>query len=212
MRKPAEGAMAGEFIRYAVAAGMKIQLATFGLTNCDPRLCEFCNESGQSPAFLKFWDDTPLREALDRLGFNAVDLVEDARCFPDPEGAYELNRHTGRNPEIMIRLCKHRNFERWLRDVKRHLKDAIQRESSQGAPPTIKIAVYCRAGKHRSVAAALVLEFVLKQEGFECLETRHLSSRAWKSPNCRGLCDECKSTPKPLQDVLYETLDMWRGW
>lgn len=41
----------------------------------------------------------------------------------------------------------------------------------------LSLAVFCRRGKHRSVAAAVVLEHVLRHAGFQTTGPFHLSSR-----------------------------------
>ena len=111
-----------------------------------------------------------LHEAMARMKFARVDVIIDARKFPDPH-APTMRRHIGKNPAIMAKMSKHKNFRWFLRDVKYWLQSAVLARAAEvvpGSPIEVVLAVYCRAGKHRSVAVAEFLKHIfVKLEGFK---------------------------------------------
>lgn len=90
-----------------------LQILTFGLQNCDSELVDKCRDWDNGGAEAWF-DDNTLRGALRRLGYGSVDLIIDARCFPDPHS--HRTGHTGVHPEILSRISFHPQFQRFLRD------------------------------------------------------------------------------------------------
>ena len=71
------------------------------------------------------------------------------------------------------------------------------------------VALYCRSGKHRSVAIALILKHVLRAEGWDCIELAHLSSRSWGQWCCNGRCNTCLD-PARAQHAYAQALATWR--
>lgn len=180
----------------------RVRLLTFGLENCVAELIERCCAHPSGGASIQINEDE-LRTALRRGVGENVDVVVDARRFPDPD-AYSLTRHIGVHHEIIARLVRHRNFPRWFKGVKQQFLDLA------GATASMSMAIYCKAGKHRSVAGATILEHCLREEGWDC-SLRHLSQTQWnKKYCCQGLCEECRNPPKELEDTLGTALRMWR--
>jgi hypothetical protein len=194
--------------------GQETHIITFGVQNLDEQLLERCWKSPCSGAKLGFSNEE-LRAALTRSapGVGIVDILLDARCFPDPE-ALKYCKHSGHHHGIITRICQHRNFSRWLGDVRKRLGAAAAASAARGAAgpaaPLLTIAVYCRSGKHRSVAAALILQHVLRREGWVCRDPQHLSEPRWSSC-CKGQCVECKNPPQELQNTLDKALLAWRN-
>ena len=187
-----------------------VSLVTFGLERLDEELAKHVfQQGGGARASI---DDDDLRLALRRsVGFRA-DVVVDARHFPDPD-SHSLRRHTGHHPEIISRIVRHRNFREWLTAVKAEFVVAAEaREANARADGSIYadvgVAVYCRSGKHRSVAGALVLKCALEAEKWLCPEARHLSQKTWYRC-CRGLCPECTERPESLQETLLRAREVW---
>jgi len=150
----------------------------------------------------------------ERTNVPNYDVVVDARNFPDPHKAGW--GHTGHHPAIIARLCNHRNFNVWLQIVKRMINDAYN-PLAHNTP--LKVAMACNKGRHRSVAATLILQHILRHDGWIVVEVRHLSSNTWgRRGICnggRGECRECKDPEPELRrmktNALAVALDAWRN-
>jgi len=194
--------------------GQEAQIVTFGVEALDEQLLERCWKWPGGGASIRV-SNKELQAALDRSDHEVgnVDLFVDARDFPDPE-AMHLVRHTGQHHDIITRICRHRNFPKWLGSVRSRLGAAAAASAARGAAgpaaPLLTIAVYCRSGKHRSVAAALILQHVLRREGYECKDPTHLSETRW-SNCCDGQCQECQNPPGELQNTLDKAIKVWRS-
>ena len=70
-----------------------LRLLTFGLANAEEELIELCWNSKDGGACI-YVEDYILKDALHRLGEPHVDLVLDARNFPDPHGR-KITSHPG---------------------------------------------------------------------------------------------------------------------
>lgn len=189
-----------------------MSLLTFGVENCDSQLVDRCfrGAGGASETFA----DSELTEALARLGFPQVDVVCDARDFPDPD-ARGLTWHTGHNHVIIARIVRHRNFRRWLRGFSLKFFEACRDKAgsdtgSGDGPVALAIAVYCKSGKHRSVATALILKRILTTEGWHCDAIRHLSEKRWER-SCRGRCEECTQPPDDLDEIYEQAVRIWQA-
>eukprot|EP00930_Biecheleria_cincta_P030802 TRINITY_DN21348_c0_g1_i1.p1 TRINITY_DN21348_c0_g1~~TRINITY_DN21348_c0_g1_i1.p1 ORF type:complete len:589 (-),score=109.82 TRINITY_DN21348_c0_g1_i1:127-1893(-) len=189
-----------------------IELLTFGLENLDSVLYDRCREHPGGGAACQV-PDSELIEILRTGRHEDVDIVVDARMFPDPD-AFSLTRHSGRHYKIVQRLCQHRNFPSWLQSVAlkfRKVQEARRNSTCKDNwTKSITIAVYCRAGKHRSVAAAGILKHIFEATGYRCPEARHLSYDKWGRNCCKGQCKECLEPPPELQDTLREALQRWK--
>ena len=86
-----------------------LRLLTFGLANTEEELIELCDNSKDGGACI-YVEDYILKVALHRLGEPHVDLVLDARNFPDPHHR-KITRHPGFYPENMNRIVENRNFK-----------------------------------------------------------------------------------------------------
>ena len=86
-------------------------------------------------------------------------VVHDARCFSDPYCGSN-RRHTGHHPEIICGVCSSPNFRHWLI----RLKHKVAQEVAQlGTDKMLRIAFYCRSGKHRRVTATYILQHILEK-------------------------------------------------
>lgn len=188
-----------------------IELVTFGLENLDSSLYDRCREHPGGGASVQI-PDADLKDIL-RTGRNEdVDIFLDARMFPDPE-AFTLTRHSGRHYKIVQRLCQHRNFPTWLKNAWHKFRKVAEARgemwSRKQLMKPVTIGVYCRAGKHRSVAAAGILKHIFTATGYMCPEVRHLSYAMWGRNCCKGRCEECQQPPPELQDTFNDALQRW---
>lgn len=116
-------------------------------------------------------------------------LILDCRGFHDPGKGSRW--HLGLLPQNLQSVVDHRDFPRFLSDVRMNLGKLEMQE--QTAP--ISIVCYCRKGAHRSTAVACILHHILMQTctSATLLPIRHLSKDAgvWESDYC-GECRQCR--------------------
>lgn len=200
---------------YQMAANLppRVELVTFGLEYIDAALLAMCDADPRGGSGVKVSEDD-LRDVLKRQGLPDVDMIIDARPFPDPDAGL-LTHHVGIHHGIIARVVKHNNFLWFLKSVKREWTRALRRRRDDqvlysGSPPLLSIAIYCKAGKHRSVAVAVVLRHILSNaEGCVCCEPKHLSAKWW-ARCCGGECSECTQPPDEYDETLQKALDLWQ--
>jgi len=191
----------------------ELQLLTFGLENCDEHLVNRCMDWGEHGGARARIPEPELRSALHRLGYPHVDMVIDARCFPDYH-AWNLSRHIGVHPEILTRLVQHPRFPRYIKSLRHQWSERWQSALQQQKGPELLfvVAVYCRAGKHRSVAVSQCLAHIGKAvQSLEVRDVQHLSRPRWGRNLCKGSCDECRGFSKERQSALEKAEQLWRS-
>jgi len=115
------------------------------------------------------------------LGDLPMDSCVDMRQFRDP-AAGELRMHDGRHPRIIRRLANHPAYAEWAREMQGYLD-----EFASKAVRRPLLVFFCNAGRHRSVAGSLILEYAAAQLGMACrLEHRSLSARQCSCQRCEG--------------------------
>ena len=146
------------------------------------------------------WDErltTSIVKVFTPIYYNVVhvpDMFVDAMMFHEdrcPRG------HCGEHESFIRSIVDHRGFERWLARFKGHFEDE---NASYSTPErAYVIATCCKAGIHRSVAAAAILQHIMKNLGIHC-EVVWLSKSTMKTRGtCTGLgrgkkrCDACAS-------------------
>ena len=172
-----------------VVASPRICLVSFGVETLDVGRC---------------FSSAELAEGLRQHGRCIhADIFLDCRNFKDPN-RWALCRlgHSGRHHKIVQGLFAHPFFRVWLQNAKRQ----IQYKLSVTGLEQITLAIYCRHGKHRSVAAALILGHILQAEGFDCC-TEHLASQHWP---CTVGCRVCANPPAALYRSVEQALEIWR--
>ena len=183
-----------------------MRLLTFGLANTEEELVRLCENSEDGGACINV-EDNILKEALHRLGEPDVDLVLDARNFPDPHHR-KITKHPGFYPENMNRIVENRKFKPFLQDVSKKWRRAVAEQMKQhpGLPLQMVIAVYCRSGKHRSVAIAECLRYIGETvEGLMFLHpVKHLAKPTWGKNMCKGTCSKCKNDVDGLRQKCLE--------
>ena len=83
------------------------------------------------------------------------------------------------------------------------LETALTVASMQGSA-SIKVAILCRAGRHRSVAVAILLHGLLLRLGFRA-SLKHSNQRTW--PGCKGLCFVCRKSPS--EELIESLVKLW---
>mmetsp|Transcript_47663 Transcript_47663/g.153302 ORF Transcript_47663/g.153302 Transcript_47663/m.153302 type:complete len:729 (-) Transcript_47663:115-2301(-) len=178
------------------------RIFTLGLENSERELVDSCN--GVGGATLHVTKDV-IRGAMQRLNLGRVEVVADARQFSDPAAIGALTRHLGMHPEIMKRMVDFRPFGHWIREIRDEVNAA--RKTSE----TVGIAIYCRKGKHRSVAGSWFVEHCLKADGWT-VTMQHLAEKRWEKC-CRGQCAECRGLEPSVanrEEALAEALRQWQ--
>ena len=95
-----------------------------GLANTEEELIELCCTSKDGGACI-YVEDYILEEALHRLGEPHVDLVMDARNFPDPYHK-KITSHPGFYPKNMDRIVQNTEFKPYLEDVWKNGAEPLQ--------------------------------------------------------------------------------------
>ena len=175
-----------------------VTLSSFGIETLDHELTQRCQRLGGGARCAV--PESEVAAALRRRGVDA-NLILDARDFPDPN-SWALSKlgHSGRHYQIVGNLFCHRNFWYWLKDAKARFRRELEK-----SPGDISVAIYCRRGKHRSVAATVILRHILESEGFECYEW-HMSQAQWC---CKLDCDVCSNPPEEMKGHLDQAFNYW---
>lgn len=186
-----------------------LRLFTFGLETTDNELFDVCYNTRGGGASGRIQEEA-LREAMQRAGAGDVQVLVDTRAFSDPAAIGHLTRHLGTHPETMRKMSEMRNFPRWLQHLAEDIRGQLKRQRlAEGTVREVRVAFYCRSGRHRSVAGCRFLEHIARAEGWEC-RVRHLSQMQW-SKTCKGRCEECEGVdPDRLrEETLNKALGLW---
>ena len=100
------------------------------------------------------------------------------------------------------------------------VKQALQRARHQRKPSGV-IAIYCRSGRHRSVALGEILAHCLRRDGYVVNSPSHLCDYWWCGVPCqkngrkagrRPWCTQCTSFVGDRKAELYAEADVeWRA-
>ena len=114
----------------------------------------------------------------------------DCRAASDPESR-GFKHHTGEHPEIMWHVARTGANLNWFRNARRHCHERTSR--FPGKP--LYLMCYCRAGKHRSVATAMLLYETLRRTA-RYLPSAPIALVPWgPQARCGGAprCRECSA-------------------
>ena len=171
-------------------------LVTFGIEKLDESLAaQFAVRRGEAAAC---GGDTALLATLCQRAAVQADVFVDARGFTDPDSSH-LRKHIGQHPEIIRRIVEHSQFRPWLKSV----KTAVATAATNRCTTEITIAIFCRSGKHRSVACSLILQDLLSAPS-----PRHLSEGTWLRC-CRGECATCRGGLVAARQSLLAARAVW---
>ena len=113
-------------------------------------------------------------------------------------------RHVGWHPEIIDRITWHPQFCQWLRRQHRLVARAL---SGDVVVPVF--ALWCNKGRHRSVAGAAILRYVLETQGVEVM-TCHLAKDMWHRGACGGVgCPECTTDHQQRDRAFQYAATIW---
>ncbi|MCP4242686.1 MAG: hypothetical protein GY772_19190 [bacterium] len=136
-------------------------------------------------------------------------LSFDVRKFRDPYAeshGEDLRGHVGVNPEIIRRFVDAPRFLEWVQFIKGLVVPALDRGREN--PPVIVFC--CNKGRHRSVAATVVISHVLEFEGY-VVERVHLMRDTWMRGTCEGTCPACASRSDRRSEALAKAVRLWRA-
>jgi len=196
------------------AAGARghISFFTFGLENFDDVVLEECSKHKRGAAGAQI-SVKMLKDALSRHNVKDVDIVLDCRRFHDPNYDRSLRGHIGVHPG---EICFHPRLPGFLRFAKQMLfKAETARQCAQTSEPNrlpiLKLACFCKVGKHRCIAVAEVLRHVLSETGYIIQDdVAHLSKPHWYLDCCTGECSECKDQTSALRKAaLANASEIW---
>ena len=117
-----------------------------------------------------------------RFGEYAVDECISTMDMYDPAA---MTEHCGLAWEVQEQAL--RTHEARFRRVFRRVKEALRKAMAQHQE-NVLIAVYCKSGRHRSVATTEILANVLWSIGHRVNEPAHLADYWWRWLPCRRKC------------------------
>ena len=167
----------------------------------------------------KVLHETLERKAKKRLnGDVCVHTVYIVTTASDPQSSRDvknLNIHWGEHPDTMERVMKSDAFVNLMTKFKQEIVDRQHEWWPEGG--ILHVWIICKNGRHRAVAAAKLLTYLAKQEGFVALNTVHLSkygSRPWNDDKywnylCTN-CNECGPwSVLRREKIRKECIDLW---
>lgn len=122
----------------------------------------------------------------------------DARQFHDPDRRRSRVNHIGLSGPVLLGIAKDQAFGQWF--FKHVLAVAAAAEALRGG--RLHVVCFCRAGRHRSVAVASLLEQLLAKFTAWTTRLEHLACHDWQWRTC-NLCDKCR---RPSGDDLFDAV------
>ena len=164
--------------------------------------------------------ETLERHAKKRLnGDVCVHTAYTVTSASDPQRSHDvnnLNKHWGEHPDIMERVMKSDAFVCLMNKFKQEIVHGQREWWPEGG--ILHVWIICKNGRHRAVAAAKLLTYLAKQEGFVVRNTVHLSRygpRPWDDTKQRGNwlctnCDECGPLSVLRKEkIRKECIELW---
>ncbi len=136
---------------------------------------------------------------------DVVTVFISAELFHDPGADRSITFHTGHHGEIIRRLVADQRFPRWLHDAVEQVSWGAWQAARTNA--ALVIGVYCKSGKHRSVAATAVLQHcleVMEPWASVTVDIHHTSTPYWASSGCGNCLRTCQAPSATRTDALRE--------
>ena len=131
--------------------------------------------------------------------------------FPNPCRGVGLH-HVGFHPVIVAGLVNARYFPEWLGLVKQEVSSLLDDSSDSEDDEFSKtLALYCKSGRHRSVAGVFILRHCLYSNGWLNPTTSHVTQERERWDGCRGTCDQCRA-PHSSRECIEALENAWRLW
>jgi hypothetical protein len=85
----------------------------------------------------------------------------------------------------------------------------VQEEAALGGDAgTMFFTFYCKSGRHRSVACAVIMGQLLEWDGYAAQEIRHLCSEFWSRATF-NMCRECRLATPGRDAALARAWQQW---
>ena len=139
-----------------------------------------------------------LYEALENQTYRPDLILDGMRKFDDPETRDpKLRRHTGYHKQIMKGIALSHEFVDFVQEHKRQILEPALLSGYYAATryvTTKRIFIWCRSGRHRSVALTVLMKACLEQDGF-AVDVINLK-KSWRHLcGGPGKCGECVLAP-----------------
>ena len=145
-------------------------------------------------------------------GLEGAQLVLlDTRELSDPNRRRGVNR-LGSHWTVLQSIAEHLRFPSWwqttMSRISKLLSQRLQAEAAARradapparVPPPLAIVTFCKKGRHRSVATAVLISHILSDLGWQVTTSRQM--RPWWA---FGACNECTAcrVPPSLEILNY---------
>ena len=139
-----------------------------------------------------------MREVLEQQSYRPDLILDGMRKLDDPETRDpELRNHTGYHKKIMEGIALSHEFVDFVQEHKRRILEPTLVSGYYVATRyerTKRIFIWCRSGRHRSVALTVLMKACFEQDGFN-VELINLQ-KSWRHLcGGPGKCDECETAP-----------------
>ena len=139
-----------------------------------------------------------MREVLEQQSYRPDLILDGMRRFDDPETRDpELRNHTGYHKKIMEGIALSHEFVDFVQEHKRRILEPTLESGYYVATRyerTKRIFIWCRSGRHRSVALTVLMKACLEQDGF-AVDVINLK-KSWRHLcGVPGKCAECQMAP-----------------
>ena len=178
-----------------------VHIFSFGLETFDDVLSDACDKQGGGARAQVC--HSVLRGLLEEKVENArfheeVAILADCRQFADPakeKGCRSLCGHVGWHPQIMSNIANHRNFPGFIRWIKKELELKLLKSDE------VRIACFCKSGRHRSVAITRFLKHLVTKQGWACSVKHFAEESGHWNRLCLNNCRECESRSEAREEA-----------
>ena len=124
----------------------------------------------------------------------------------DPARDRNLREHPGINPYNLEHMGKSQEWLRFFREANNLIANVLFRDDSK----KLVVFAFCRAGRHRSVAAGHVLSLCLNDSGFTT-SLQHLSQPSFWKYTCGGSCETCGLQETKAKDTYDKAMTRFKN-
>ena len=124
----------------------------------------------------------------------------------DPSRDRHLRDHLGIHPQNLDHMSKAREWEGLFKEAHRMISERLRREDTE----KLLVLVFCRAGRHRSVATGHVLCHNLQADG-SIVSLDHLSQGSFWRNTCGGECKFCSLEDGKAQSLYDQAMQRYRA-
>ena len=202
-----------------------VKISTFGIetvgitdqsTRRSKKLHALIRSLDQGSYSFTLSDDTHVRVLLDDFKQNHPGLVADyssyeilfldCRGVGDPSRDRHLRDYLGIHSQNLDHMSKAREWEGLFKEAHRMISERLRREDTE----KLLVLVFCRAGRHRSVATGHVLYHNLQADG-SIVSLDHLSQGSFCRNTCGGECKFCSLEDGKAQSLYDQAMQRYRA-